>query len=438
MSSNTPHLLLLDASGFAYRAFHATNPVYRAKDGEPIGAVLGFMGMSWRLLGAAEADKPTHGAAVFDAPGKNFRHTLAPDYKANRPVARNVELSGQLQYMRHAAETLGLHPVEATGFEADDVIATLATQAKAAGMRTTIVSSDKDFGQLVEDGWIEIFDPLQKRRMLAADIEAKMGVPPAMVPHVQALWGDTVDNIIGVDGVGRDKAARLVRRWGGVEAVLASAKEVRWIPVRDQLLKKPVAERVRLNLKLTTLRRNVKLAAAPTDLVLEPIMRSHLTEIMRALGAPHYMEAIFALDPQMARVVEHVADSEGWWREELAHPGQALPEMPQSGYFQRKLVRGGPFVPARIWREPHIDAETGQPSGMDVLRCEVGGKVRDPFAEWTRLSMTPIKKSDFEFGKADAAHAKKWRPDSPAANPGKPIDLLSQPKPTNPRRRTPA
>ena len=89
-----------------------------------------------------------------------------------------------------------------------------AERAKAAGMRTTIVSSDKDFGQMVEDGCIEIYDPLKRQRLRAADIEAKMGVPPKMVPHLQALWGDAVDNIIGVDGVGRDKASRLVRRFG--------------------------------------------------------------------------------------------------------------------------------------------------------------------------------------------------------------------------------
>lgn len=433
--SKTPHLLLLDASGFAYRAFHSANPVYRERDGQPIGACLAFMALVWRMLGTAQADPPTHGAAVFDAPGKTFRHRLAPDYKANRPQARNEELSGQMVYMRHAAETLGFRVVEAPDVEADDTIATLATRARKAGMRTTVVSSDKDFGQIVEDGWIEIYDPLQKRRMLAADIEAKMGVPPALVPHLQALWGDAVDNIIGVDGVGRDKAARLVRRWGDVEGVLANAKEVRWAPVRNQLVKKAVQDRVRLNLKLATLRRNVKLPVEPADLVLEPVMKSHLIEILRVLGAPHYMEAIFALDPQIARPVPAVTlpVSESWWLEELSHPGQAVPETPQCGYYHHRLVHGGPWVGARIWREPQIDPETGKSTGMELLRCEVAGKPRDPAALWVVIARRPIKKSEYDFRTADAAHAKKWRPDAPAAQPHRAIDLTKQPAPTNPR-----
>lgn len=431
--SDRPHLLILDVSGFAYRAHHAMPPVYRPKDGQPIGAVLGLMAMTWRLLGVAQSDKPTHGAAVFDAPGKNFRHKLDPGYKANRPPSRNVELAEQFPVMHHAAETLGFKTIEVPGFEADDAIATLAVKAKAAGMRTTIVSSDKDFSQCVEDDWIEIYDPIQRRRLLAADVETKMGVPPKMVPHVQALWGDAVDNIIGVDGVGRDKAARLVRRFGGIEAVLAAAKDVRWPPVRAQLMKKAVQERVRLNLKLATLRRNVKLPVEPADLVLEPVMRSHLTEILRVLGAPHYMEAIFALDPQMSRQVPHEADPEAWWRDELKKPGQTAPEAPQAGYYFRRLVSGGPLVAARIWREPAIDPETGQTTGMDTVRCTIGEKVFDPFAMWPSLAGRPIKKSEYDFMTAKASHAKVWTPSAPAANPTKKIVLSEQPVSRNPR-----
>lgn len=433
--SERPHLIAVDGSGYVHRAFHVANPVFREKDGQPIGATLAFMAMLWRLVGMAQTDKPTHGVVVFDAPGKNFRHKLDPGYKSNRPAARRVELADQIPLMKHAAETLGFKVMEVPGVEADDTLATLAVRAKKAGMRTTLVSADKDLTQLIEDGWIEIYDTYQRKRLLAADAEAKMGVPPPMVPHLLALWGDAVDNIIGVDGVGRDKAARLVRRYGDVEAVLAAAKEIRWAPVRLQLLKKPVQERVRLNLKLATLRRNVKLPAEPADLGLEPIMRSHLTEILRVLGAPHHMEAIFALDPQTARTVPTQADPEAWWREELSHPGQTAPEAPQAGYYWRRMVNGGPLVPAMIWRVPEIDPETGKATGMDVVRCDTGGKAMDPFAMWPSLSGRPIKKSEYEFMTAKAAHARTWRPDAPEANPRQPISLLSQPKPHNPRRR---
>lgn len=426
------HLLLVDASGFAYRAFHSANPLYR-EDGQPIGAVLAFMGMVWRMLGAAEADKPTHGAAVFDFPGKNFRHELFPAYKANRAPARSLELKDQFPFMRHAAETLGLHVVEAKGFEADDVLATLAVRATKAGMRTTIVSSDKDMGQLVIDGKVEIMDPLQKRRMLEADIVQKMGVPPPLVPHLQALWGDAVDGIPGVDGIGRQRAAALVRRFGDVESVLAHVEDIRWPQIKRLLKDRKVAAQIRLNLQLTTLRQNVRLRVTPAELTLEPIMRTHLVEILRVLEASHHMEAIFALDPQMTRVVPHVGDSECWWREEMVARGQAVPELPQAGYYQRKMVKGGPFVPARIWREVETDGIPPRPTGMDILRCEVGEKARDPFAEWVRLSMSPIARTEFDFLKAKSAHAKKWDPTAPAANPSKPIDITQHPVSRNPR-----
>lgn len=432
-----PHLILVDASGFAYRAFHVAAPVYRPKDGQPIGAVLAYMAMMWRFQGATQADPPTHGAAVFDPPGKTFRSKLDPQYKANRPAARAVELVDQLHVMRHASETLGLTPIEAPGFEADDLIATMAIRAKKAGMRVTIVSSDKDFGQMVEDGVIEIYDPLQRRRLLAADIEAKMGVQPGLVAHLQALWGDAVDNIPGVQGVGQDKAARLIRRFGNVEGVLAGAREVRWPGIRLQLLKKAVQERVRLNLKLTTLRRNIKFDVTPESLALQPVLKSHLEEILRVLGAPHYMEAIFALDPKMARAVPAQAPKEAlaWWTEELAHPGQPVPQEPQCGYFRHRLVHGGPWVGVRIWREPQLDPETGQPTGLELLRCNVGGKPRDPAALWVVVATKPIKLSEYEFKGAEAEHARKWNPTHPSANPSKRIVLSEHPAPTNPRLR---
>ncbi len=326
-----------------------------------------------------------------------------------------------------------MHPVEAEGYEADDVIATLAVRAKKAGMRVTIISSDKDMGQLVEDGHIEIVDPLAKRRMRAADIEAKMGVPPKLVAHVQALAGDAVDNIIGVDGVGIERAAALIRRFGSVEAVLANASECRWPGVRRQLMKPAVADRVRLNLKLTTLRKNVKLAEDPMAMPLAPIMKAHLVAMLKALGASHHMEAIFALDPQASRLVPHEPNPWAWWQAAVKMgPVGLLPQTPQAGFYQRALVKGGPLMPAAIWREPELDAD-GKPTGQDVVRCEVNGKPRDPFAEWVRLSMKPILRSEFKFQEAAAAYDKAFRPESPRANPHKKIVLSEQPVSRNPR-----
>lgn len=411
------------------------SPVYREKDGEPIGAILGFLKMGWNMLGAAAADQPTHAAAVFDFPGKTFRHKLAPDYKANRPPSRRAELSKQLPIMHSAAEVLGMTALQKEGFEADDIIATLAAWARRLGWRVTILSSDKDFGQLVEDDWIEIVDPMLKKRMREADIVQKMGVIPKLVPHVQAIWGDAMDNIIGVPGAGMERASALVRRFGGIEGVLANAADCRWPGVRRELLKPAVQARVRLNFKLATLRRTVALDVAPEALVMAPVMKGHLQALLKALDASHYMEALFALDPQMVRLVPHVEEPWAWWEEELKFPGQPVTEEPQAGFYQRVLVKHGPMMQARIWREPETD-EVGELTGMDLLRCEVAGRARDPFAEWVRLSMKPIKRSEFKFQDAMMAHAATYRPDSPRANPTRPINLLKEPAPRNPKRKS--
>jgi 5'-3' exonuclease len=425
------HLLLVDASGFAYRAFATSNPVHRESDGEPIGAILGFMSMMWRMRGAAETDNPTHGVAVFDAPGQNFRHKLFPAYKANRPAARAVELSKQLVIMRSAADVLGFTPIERAGYEADDVIATLAHRARKAGMRVTIISSDKDFGQCVEDGHIEIVDPMAKRRILAADVEAKFGVPPALVPIVQALAGDAVDGIPGIPGCGLYKAGRLVRRFGDLESILKNAKFCNWPQVGVELKRK--ADDARLFLKLTTLRRNVPVKFDFETAKLGPVLRSHLMEIMRALEAEPRFEAIFNLDPKTTRVVEPVKDALAWWKEELKFPKQQIPPQPQCGFYQRRFVKGGVFVAARIWREPETDPVTGKSTGMDVLHCQVGDRACDPVAEWGRLAMNPVAQGAHDFEVADAAHAKRYRPGDPKAAPTKPIDLIAAKAPHNPK-----
>lgn len=433
----TEHLLLVDCSAFAYRAFYSLPAMRRQSDGEPTGAVLGFMSMIWRMLGAAQADPPTYAAAVFDAPGGNFRHKLFPAYKGTRDPARAIELEKQLPLMRPVAEVLGLTPIERKGFEADDVIATLAHRAHKAGIRSTIVSSDKDFGQLVVDGWIEIVDPMQRSRdpsksprRLEADIIAKFGVVPALVPDVQALAGDMVDGIPGIPGIGLEKAAGLIRRFGSLDEVLKRHKETRG-QVRTQLARH--GEKARLYLKLTTLRRNVPGMLPFDKMGLKPIMQSHLSQVVKALDPAANITALFGLDRQEVRSVPRVKDPMDWWREELQFPGQPLPEIPQCGFYQRRLVRGGPWVPARIWREPDIDPVSGQDTGRDLLLCEVGGRRRDAYGEFASLAMNPIKASDFHYDKAVADHARAFLPNDPKANPTKPIDILSHPVPQNPR-----
>lgn len=424
------HLILIDASAFAFRAYYSWPAWNRPSDGAPVGAVLGFMSMIWRTLGAAQADQPTMGAAIFDAPGRNFRHRIYPQYKANRPLARRIEIDAQLPLMRHAAETLGLLPLEKKGFEADDVIATLADRAHKAGIRVTIVSSDKDFGQMVVDDHIEIVDPMQKTRKRAADVQAKFGVPPHLVAHVQALAGDEVDGIPGIGGCGIERASAMIRRFGSLEEVLANAKSVTWPSVRSRLQRD--AKIARMCLKLATLRRDVPMVVDFETLRVRPIMRAHLFEITKALEATARFEAIFGLDPKNARDVKRVADPLDWWREELIAPGQSIPDDPQSGFYKTKNVHKGPWVPARIWRETEAGKD-GADTGRDMVFCEVDGRPRDPSAMWVRLSMYPISEADFNFMRADSAHAKAYRPDDPKADPHQPINLIAAKAPKNPR-----
>src|SRR5262245_12203354 len=215
----TGHLLLIDVSGFAHRAYHAI-PKRTRKDGLEVHAILGSMQMIWKMMGRAQADPITYAAAVFDAPGKTFRHKLYPQYKAGRQ--RFPGLIAQMPMLRVATECLGLLAVEAPGYEADDVIATLCTIAKREGIRTTIVGIDKDLFQLVEDNVVEIVDPVNRVRILAADVAGKFGVPPKLMPDVQALAGDSVDNILGVRWVGQIMAAKLIIEHGSLDLFLAA------------------------------------------------------------------------------------------------------------------------------------------------------------------------------------------------------------------------
>lgn len=417
------HLLLIDASGFVHRAYHAGAKRYRS-DGLPTWAIEGFLGLMWRLLGAAAADAPTHVAAVFDAPGKTFRHDLFCGYKTNRP-ARAAELSAQMPFMRHAAEAMGMAQIERKGYEADDLLATLAARAGKAGMRVTIVSSDKDMLQLVVAGAVEIVDPVAHARLTEADVRSsrKFGVAPARVPEVQALAGDAVDNIPGIAGIGLKTAAALIRNFQDVEGVVKAARGRSPIlsAAQRRVLKDALPD-LQLYRKLATLRRNVPLRLDLETLRVRPIERAHLDDFLKVLEASGRIESILGLDPQLARAVEPDPLPLAWWRRELEKPGQQPPDEPQAGFYKRRLVRGGPWVGARIWREPEIDFVTEKPGGRDILQCEVGDRRSDPLAEWPRLCSHPIPEAEYRHRTATAKWTKDYAPHEPEARPDQPIN----------------
>jgi DNA polymerase-1 len=245
------HLYLVDGSGYLFRAYHALPPLTRKSDGLPTGAVSGFSNMLWKLLEDMRAgDKPTHLAVIFDAGKLTFRNDIYPAYKANRPDPPE-DLIPQFPLVRDATRAFGVACIEEPGYEADDLIATYARLAREVGARTTIVSSDKDLMQLVVDGEIELFDTMKNKRIASAEVMERFGVPPSKVVEVQALAGDSVDNVPGVRGIGVKTAAELINGFGSLEELLNRTHEIKQPKRRETLIEN--AENARISLRLVCL-----------------------------------------------------------------------------------------------------------------------------------------------------------------------------------------
>ena len=253
--SDKQQLLLVDGSGYIFRAFHALPPMTRG-DGTPVNAVYGFTAMLMKLI---DDMQPDHVAVVFDVARKTFRSDIFPDYKANRSEPPE-DLVPQFALVREATAALALPAIELAGFEADDLIATYSAAAEDAGLATTIVSSDKDLMQLVR-GDITMLDPMKQRRIGAAEVVERFGVPPEQVVDVQALAGDSTDNVPGVPGIGIKTAAELINNYGDLETLLARASEIKQPKRRENLLQ--FAEQARISRQLVLLRDD---APMPLDL----------------------------------------------------------------------------------------------------------------------------------------------------------------------------
>ncbi len=248
------HVYLIDGSGYIFRAFHALPPLTRPSDGLPVGAVHGFSAMLWKLLGDSKlSDRPTHLAVIFDASEKSFRNEVYKEYKAHRPPAPE-ELVPQFPLIRDAVKAFNVACLEQDGYEADDLIATYAVQAAKAGADVTIISSDKDLMQLVRPG-ITMFDTMKNKRIGADEVMEKFGVPPDKVIDVQALAGDSVDNVPGVPGIGVKTAAELIKEYGDLDGLLARAGEIKQPKRREKLIE--FAEQARISRDLVTLKLDV-------------------------------------------------------------------------------------------------------------------------------------------------------------------------------------
>ncbi|MEI4262549.1 DNA polymerase I [Roseovarius sp. D0-M9] len=244
------HLHLIDGSAFIFRAYHALPPLTRKSDGLPIGAVSGFCNMLQRYVeGNNGNDAPTHVAVIFDKGSHTFRNDLYAEYKANRE-AMPEDLRPQIPLTRRATEAFNIACKEVEGFEADDIIATLSVQAREAGGRVTIISSDKDLMQLVGGG-VEMLDAMKNRLIDAEGVEEKFGVGPDRVVDVQALAGDSVDNVPGAPGIGIKTAALLINEFGDLDTLLARASEIKQPKRRQTLIDH--ADQIRLSRQLVQL-----------------------------------------------------------------------------------------------------------------------------------------------------------------------------------------
>ncbi len=274
------HVFLVDGSGYIFRAYHALPPLNRKSDGLQVNAVLGFCNMLWKLLREMPEDnRPTHLAVVFDKSEVTFRNKIYADYKSHRPPAPD-DLIPQFPLIRAAVRAFDLPCLEQAGFEADDLIATYVRQACERGATATIVSSDKDLMQLVTD-CVTMYDTMKDRRIGIAEVREKFGVAPEKVVEVQALAGDSTDNVPGVPGIGVKTAAQLIIDYGDLETLLLRASEIKQPKRREALIEN--ADKARISRQLVLLDDKVDLEVPLDDLAVHEPDARKLIAFLKAM-----------------------------------------------------------------------------------------------------------------------------------------------------------
>ena len=272
----TDHFYLIDGSGYIFRAYYALPPLTRKSDGLPTGAVSGFCSMLFKLLEDSKSNenkhKPTHFAVIFDSARKTFRNEIYSDYKANRSEAPD-DLAPQFEYIRKSVLAFNLPSVDLVNYEADDLIATYVDQILKKGAKVTIVSSDKDLMQLFKNK-VRIFDPMKNKFISEEDVQNKFGVDPSKVIDVQALAGDSSDNVPGVPGIGVKTAAELINTYCSLEKLLDSAGEIKQNKRRETL--KENKDKAIISKKLVTLKNDVPVKNKISEFELRQIDKKKL------------------------------------------------------------------------------------------------------------------------------------------------------------------
>jgi len=279
----TDHFYLIDGSGYIFRAYYALPPLTRKSDGLPVGAVSGFCNMLFKLLEDSKSnensEKPTHFAVIFDSARKNFRNEIYSEYKANRADTPD-DLIPQFDYIRKSVLAFNLPSIELINYEADDLIATYAEQILSKGAKVTIVSSDKDLMQLYKKN-VRIYDPMKNKFINEDDINKKFGVKPEKVVDVQALAGDSIDNVPGVPGIGIKTAAELINEYETLENLLKNAKKIKQNKRRETLIENK--DKAIISKKLVVLKNDVPVKNSIDEFELKQIDKEKLYNFLREM-----------------------------------------------------------------------------------------------------------------------------------------------------------
>ncbi len=290
----TDHFYLIDGSGYIFRAYYALPPLSRKSDGMPTGAVSGFCNMLFKLLEDSKSnenkDRPTHFAVIFDSARKNFRNEIYSEYKANRSDAPD-DLIPQFEFIRKSVEAFNLPSIEMINYEADDLIATYVEQILKIGAKVTIVSSDKDLMQLYKNS-VRIYDPMKNKFINKDDIDKKFGVIPEKIIDVQALAGDTSDNVPGVPGIGVKTAAELINKYDNLENLLNNAEEIKQNKRRETLIENK--DKAILSKKLVTLKKDVPVKNKIEEFKLREIDKNKLYSFMREMEFNRLLSSVIS------------------------------------------------------------------------------------------------------------------------------------------------
>ena len=291
---NTDHFYLIDGSGYIFRAYYALPPLSRKSDGMPTGAVSGFCSMLFKLLEDTKSNenkhKPTHFAVIFDSARKNFRNEIYSDYKANRSDTPD-DLIPQFEFIRKSVKAFNLPSIELINYEADDLIATYVEQILKEGAKATIVSSDKDLMQLYKKN-IRIYDPMKNKFISNEDVNNKFGVNPDKVVDVQALAGDSSDNVPGVPGIGVKTAAELINQYGNLENVLKNADKIKQNKRRETLIQNK--DKAIVSKKLVTLKKDVPVKNQISEFELKEIDKNKLYNFLREMEFNRLLSSVIS------------------------------------------------------------------------------------------------------------------------------------------------